>query len=239
MEQETQVEAATGLEAQLEQALKRAEELQEALDSRIEIEQAKGVLRERFGWDVDDAFEILRYAARSSRVQIHDLAREVVASDETPDPVVIALARGARWRAAHMREHAEAQRLRASELETLIRAQRERLVGWPARGDRPAEPQQQPPPRRGSGPALSVVAPTYASARQLLQRTSIVFTAEVTPSSDGRWEVKLYEGGAPGRAGGSEELVHRALGIVQEWVRELDAVVEVVLDDRSYTIHPR
>src|SRR4051794_10595761 len=234
MEQQTPAAPEAGTNTELGRALKRIEELQEALESRVLIEQAKGVLRERFGWDVDDAFEILRYAARSSRTKIHALAAQVVASDETPQSVVVALAHGARWRAAHMRERAEAQRQRASELEARVRSQRERMAGWPARDGRTRE---EPPQRRRPGQALRVIAPTYAAARQLLQRTSIAFTAEVTPSRDGRWEVNLYES-SPTSSGVSEQLVNRALGIVQEWVCELDARVEVVLGDRRFTMHP-
>jgi len=58
----------------------RAEQLQRALDSRVVIEQAKGVLAERFGCGTDEAFEVLRRAARSNQRKIHDLANEVVAS---------------------------------------------------------------------------------------------------------------------------------------------------------------
>lgn len=58
----------------------RAEQLQHALETRIVIEQAKGVLAERFGCDAETAFEILRRAARTNRRKLHDLAREVVAS---------------------------------------------------------------------------------------------------------------------------------------------------------------
>ena len=39
---------------------------------------------ERYGIEVDDAFRVLRRAARSNRVRIHDLAARVVASRETP-----------------------------------------------------------------------------------------------------------------------------------------------------------
>jgi hypothetical protein len=92
------------------------------------IEQAKGVLRERFGWSVQDAFELLRYAARSARVSIHSIAADVLALEETPPAVTIALARSARWRAAHQREHAEAQRARAEQLTLRVGAQQERLA---------------------------------------------------------------------------------------------------------------
>ncbi|TML72732.1 MAG: ANTAR domain-containing protein [Actinobacteria bacterium] len=63
---------------------RRAAQLQEALDSRIVIEQAKGVLCERYSIDADQAFQILRRGARSNRMRIHDLAASVIASRTTP-----------------------------------------------------------------------------------------------------------------------------------------------------------
>ncbi len=68
----------------------RAEELQTALDSRVVIEQAKGVLAQRFGCGPPAAFEILRRNARSSRRSIHELAAEIVQSASTTlknDPI--------------------------------------------------------------------------------------------------------------------------------------------------------
>ena len=59
-------------------------QLTAALESRIVIEQAKGVLLERFGLSVDDAFSLLRDAARSNRMNIHELAAKVVSEPETP-----------------------------------------------------------------------------------------------------------------------------------------------------------
>jgi hypothetical protein len=58
----------------------RAEQLQQALESRIVIEQAKGVLAERMKCDASAAFDLLRRAARSSRRKLPELAAEVVAS---------------------------------------------------------------------------------------------------------------------------------------------------------------
>ena len=62
----------------------RAAQLQHALDSRVVIEQAKGVLVERHALDPDEAFQVLRRGARSNRMRIHDLAARVVSSREAP-----------------------------------------------------------------------------------------------------------------------------------------------------------
>jgi AmiR/NasT family two-component response regulator len=76
-----------------EAAYERRAQLEQALRTRIVIEQAKGVLAERFELNVEEAFELLRRSARSSRVKIHALAAEVVTSRETPRAVVDALER--------------------------------------------------------------------------------------------------------------------------------------------------
>ena len=55
-----------------------ATQLQQALDSRSLIEQAKGVLMERRGLDQQAAFELLRSRARSTRRRLQDVARETV-----------------------------------------------------------------------------------------------------------------------------------------------------------------
>ncbi len=73
----------------------RAEQLQHALTSRIVIEQAKGVLAERLGLEMEGAFALLRYAARGARMKLQDLATAVVEDDETPEEVVLAIARHA------------------------------------------------------------------------------------------------------------------------------------------------
>jgi hypothetical protein len=53
-------------------------QLHTALDSRLVIEQAKGILASRYGIDVEQAFRRLRKYARDHRMNIHDVAREVV-----------------------------------------------------------------------------------------------------------------------------------------------------------------
>jgi GAF domain-containing protein len=57
-----------------------AAQLQTALDSRVVIEQAKGVLAERLGFDLDTAFSTLRDAARRANRRLSEVAREVVDS---------------------------------------------------------------------------------------------------------------------------------------------------------------
>jgi hypothetical protein len=69
----------------------RAEQLQRALDSRVVIEQAKGMLRERLGLPMDSAFELLRAAARRSQTKLQVLAGHVVGSFETPKPLAVVL----------------------------------------------------------------------------------------------------------------------------------------------------
>lgn len=56
-------------------------QLQHALDSRVIIEQAKGMIAERHGIPPQEAFELLRHHARSTNRRIHDLAGEVVAGE--------------------------------------------------------------------------------------------------------------------------------------------------------------
>jgi GAF domain-containing protein len=55
-----------------------ARQLQVALDHRVLIEQAKGILMERDGVGARDAFERLRAVARSQRIRLADVARSVV-----------------------------------------------------------------------------------------------------------------------------------------------------------------
>ncbi len=55
-------------------------QLQAALTSRIIIEQAKGVLAERLQMSTDDAFGVLRSAARSRNRLLSEVAREVAGS---------------------------------------------------------------------------------------------------------------------------------------------------------------
>ncbi|GAA3003511.1 GAF and ANTAR domain-containing protein [Actinokineospora diospyrosa] len=55
-----------------------SEQLQEALTSRVTIEQAKGVLAERLGVDMGVAFDVLRGHARDHNIKLSELAMFVV-----------------------------------------------------------------------------------------------------------------------------------------------------------------
>ena len=58
--------------------LERTLQLQTALDSRIVIERAVGVLAERHAIDPDDAFRRLRREARDSRINLREYAAQIV-----------------------------------------------------------------------------------------------------------------------------------------------------------------
>lgn len=84
-----------GLDSRLVDDLRaRNAQLEQALSSRIVIEQAKGVLAERYRLDMNRAFEVLRGAARSNRVRIHELAGAVVSSPRTPTAIELELVQG-------------------------------------------------------------------------------------------------------------------------------------------------
>ncbi len=74
----------------LQQAELLSVQLQQALSSRVTIEQAKGVLAERHGITVDDAFGLLRAHARSHNLRLSDLAGNVAQRS----PAVAELLRG-------------------------------------------------------------------------------------------------------------------------------------------------
>jgi hypothetical protein len=63
--------------------------LQTALNSRVVIEQAKGILAERLQVDVDQAFVLLRRGARSHNRRLSDLAYAIVAGTQPPSPSII------------------------------------------------------------------------------------------------------------------------------------------------------
>jgi GAF domain-containing protein len=69
-------------------AEERSARLQHALDSRIVIEQAKGVLAERHAVSPQRAFEVLRAYARDHNLKLRDVSDRILAgnaSDSPPD----------------------------------------------------------------------------------------------------------------------------------------------------------
>lgn len=74
----------TVLSHRADEASRVTERLAHILTSRIVIEQAKGVIFERLGVDIPDAFTLLRSYARSHNALLTDVARDVV--EGTLDP---------------------------------------------------------------------------------------------------------------------------------------------------------
>jgi GAF domain-containing protein len=62
------------------------EQLQTALNSRVLIEQAKGVLAERLHLDVAEAFAVLRNAARTHNRRLSELAQAIIDGTEQIPP---------------------------------------------------------------------------------------------------------------------------------------------------------
>jgi GAF domain-containing protein len=75
-----------------ERAIRRtetlSEQLQGALNSRVIIEQAKGVLAERGSLDMEIAFAMLRRYARDNNVHLREVARSVVDGTLETDHVI-------------------------------------------------------------------------------------------------------------------------------------------------------
>jgi GAF domain-containing protein len=76
-----------------ERAIRRGEvlneQLQTALNSRVMIEQAKGVLVQHARIEMDLAFELMRRYARSHRVRLVDVARRLTELTLDPGEVVV------------------------------------------------------------------------------------------------------------------------------------------------------
>jgi AmiR/NasT family two-component response regulator len=62
----------------------RRAQLEHALHSRVSIEQAKGIVAERYGLDLDEAFELIRRAARSNRMKLRDLVHKIEPGSPSP-----------------------------------------------------------------------------------------------------------------------------------------------------------
>ena len=62
-----------------------ATQLQTALHSRIQLEQAKGILAQRTGLPMDQAFQLMRDYARSRGRRLSDVAAQIIAGSVDSD----------------------------------------------------------------------------------------------------------------------------------------------------------
>jgi GAF domain-containing protein len=67
-------------------AAEYAQQLQHALDARLIVEQAKGILAERHHVDLSTALRFLRGYARDHNLKLRDVARQITVGD-TPEPL--------------------------------------------------------------------------------------------------------------------------------------------------------
>jgi transcriptional regulator with GAF, ATPase, and Fis domain len=67
-----------------------AEKLQNALDDRVRIEQARGIIAGRVGCTVDEADQMLRAFARTNHRTVADAGRAVVAGDTSVTAIIAA-----------------------------------------------------------------------------------------------------------------------------------------------------
>jgi GAF domain-containing protein len=72
----------------MREARELAAHLQTALNTRIVIEQAKGVVAERLNCDMDQAYQALRWYARDRNIRLRTLAASVVVGDSVADELV-------------------------------------------------------------------------------------------------------------------------------------------------------
>jgi len=67
-----------------ESAVERATHLETALDSRAVIDQAKGILMERFKLTADQAFQVLTRVSMESNTKVRDVAERFVRTGDLP-----------------------------------------------------------------------------------------------------------------------------------------------------------
>jgi hypothetical protein len=69
----------------------RVAQLQHALTSRIVVEQAKGMLAERYSLTPEEAYELIRLAARSNGLKVHAVSNDVLGSPRQTPLVILDL----------------------------------------------------------------------------------------------------------------------------------------------------
>lgn len=73
------------LHARIDELETENENLRVAIESRVVIERAKGVLMARLDLPPEDVFELLRSSARRSRRNVRDVAAEIMDTRVTGD----------------------------------------------------------------------------------------------------------------------------------------------------------
>lgn len=76
----------------------RRAQLEHALQSRVAIEQAKGIVAERYGLALDEAFELIRRAARTHRLKLQELVRRIRPGEPAPPELLAVIDEGGRSR---------------------------------------------------------------------------------------------------------------------------------------------
>ena len=71
----------------------RRAQLEHALKSRVAIEQAKGIVAERYRLGLDEAFDFIRRASRSERMKLHDFVLTVRPGEDTPPALAEVIAK--------------------------------------------------------------------------------------------------------------------------------------------------
>jgi hypothetical protein len=69
----------------------RVAQLQHALTSRIVVEQAKGMLAERYSLTPEEAYELIRLAARSNGIKVHAVSGGVLGHPRHTPQVILDL----------------------------------------------------------------------------------------------------------------------------------------------------
>ena len=72
------------------------EQLQTALNSRVLVEQAKGVLAQHHGLSMDAAFDRLRRYSRSHNLRLAEVARQLTTGELNPAAIPAPAPTGAR-----------------------------------------------------------------------------------------------------------------------------------------------
>jgi AmiR/NasT family two-component response regulator len=64
-----------------------SEQLRAAFNARIALEQAKGIVAEATGTDVDEAFALMRGYTRRHRLLLSEVARQLISRDLAVDAI--------------------------------------------------------------------------------------------------------------------------------------------------------